>query len=65
MEALWRALPPTRRGAYARCAAELAPRLSASVEPGDVVMVKGSKGSKAWALKAALAALDASGAEGG
>jgi UDP-N-acetylmuramoyl-tripeptide--D-alanyl-D-alanine ligase len=65
MEALWRALPPTRRGGYARCAAELAPRLAATVEPGDVVMVKGSKGSKAWALKAALAALDASGAEGG
>jgi UDP-N-acetylmuramyl pentapeptide synthase len=35
------------------------------VEPGDVVMVKGSKGSKAWALKAALAAMDASGPEGG
>jgi UDP-N-acetylmuramoyl-tripeptide--D-alanyl-D-alanine ligase len=65
MEALWRALPPTRQGGYALCAAELAPRLAATVEPGDVVMVKGSKGSKAWALKAALAAMDASGPEGG
>jgi UDP-N-acetylmuramoyl-tripeptide--D-alanyl-D-alanine ligase len=65
MERLWRALPPARRGGYARCAVDLAPRLVAAVEPGDVVMVKGSKGSKAWALRAALAALDASGAEGG
>jgi UDP-N-acetylmuramoyl-tripeptide--D-alanyl-D-alanine ligase len=65
MARLWDALPPTRRGGYARCAADLAPRLLAAVEPGDVVMVKGSKGSKAWLLEAALARLNAGGAERG
>ena len=59
MKSLWDALPPTRRGGYAETAAELAPQLVRAVEPGDVVMVKGSNGSKAGALAAALAALDA------
>jgi UDP-N-acetylmuramoyl-tripeptide--D-alanyl-D-alanine ligase len=58
METLWRTLPPARRGAWARCAGELAPTLAEAVAPGDLVMVKGSKGSKAWALKAALAGMD-------
>jgi UDP-N-acetylmuramoyl-tripeptide--D-alanyl-D-alanine ligase len=60
MHALWRALPPARRGGYAGQAAELEPQLLGAVRPGDVVMVKGSNDSKAHTLARALAALDAS-----
>ncbi|MGA0605081.1 UDP-N-acetylmuramoyl-tripeptide--D-alanyl-D-alanine ligase [Phenylobacterium sp. VNQ135] len=56
MKSLWDALPPTRRGGYAETAAELAPQVVQAVEPGDVVMVKGSNGSKAGAIAQALAA---------
>jgi len=59
MRSLWEALPPTRRGGYADSAAELEPRLAGAVRPGDVVLVKGSKGSKASALARALAGLGA------
>jgi len=65
MKSLWDALPPTRRGGYAQSAAELAPQLAQAVEPGDLVMVKGSNGSKAGAVAAALAALDSVGGETG
>lgn len=58
MKSLWDALPPTRRGGYAETAAELGPLISAAVEPGDLVMVKGSNGSRAGAVVAALTALD-------
>ena len=58
MNSLWRALPPTRQGGYAETAAELEPRLVRAIEPGDVVMVKGSRDSKAVALAQALSALD-------
>ena len=58
MQSLWEALPPTRRGGYADTAAELAPLLVQATAPGDVVLVKGSKGSKAAALAKALAGLD-------
>jgi UDP-N-acetylmuramoyl-tripeptide--D-alanyl-D-alanine ligase len=64
MKSLWDALPPTRRGAYAESAADLAPQVVRAVEPGDVVMVKGSNGSKAGAVAAALKAL-ATGGEAG
>jgi UDP-N-acetylmuramoyl-tripeptide--D-alanyl-D-alanine ligase len=67
MKNLWDALPPTRRGAYAGSAAALVPEVVAAVRAGDVVMVKGSNGSKASALAQALAGLaapDASGAHG-
>jgi UDP-N-acetylmuramoyl-tripeptide--D-alanyl-D-alanine ligase len=57
MKSLWDALPPTRRGGYAETAAELAPQVVRAVQPGDVVMVKGSNGSKAGAIAQALAAL--------
>jgi UDP-N-acetylmuramoyl-tripeptide--D-alanyl-D-alanine ligase len=59
MKSLWDALPPTRRGGYAESAAELAPQVVRAAEPGDLVMVKGSNGSKAGAVAAALAELDA------
>jgi UDP-N-acetylmuramoyl-tripeptide--D-alanyl-D-alanine ligase len=58
MKSLWDALPPTRRGGYAETAAELAPLVVQAAEPGDVVMVKGSNGSKAGAVAHALASLD-------
>ncbi|MET0293886.1 MAG: Mur ligase family protein, partial [Phenylobacterium sp.] len=58
MKALFDALPPTRRGAYADDAATLAPLVARAAEPGDLVMVKGSNGSKAGAVAAALKALD-------
>ena len=58
MKSLWDALPPTRRGGYAESAAELAPLICEAVGAGDLVMVKGSNGSKAAAVAAALSALD-------
>ncbi|MBU1376524.1 MAG: UDP-N-acetylmuramoyl-tripeptide--D-alanyl-D-alanine ligase [Alphaproteobacteria bacterium] len=57
MKSLWDALPPTRRGGYAETAAGLAPRLAQAVEAGDVVMVKGSNGSKAGLIAQGLLAL--------
>ncbi len=59
MKSLWDALPATRRGGYAETAAELAPRLADAVQAGDVVMVKGSNGSKAGQIAQALVALGA------
>lgn len=56
MKSLWDALPPTRRGGYAETAAELAPRLAEAIKAGDVVMVKGSNGSKAGLVAQALVA---------
>ena len=65
MKSLWDALPPTRRGGYAVNAAELAPLIRAAVGPGDLVMVKGSNGSRASAVAAALSALDVRSGEAG
>ncbi len=65
MKSLWDALPSTRRGGYAETAAELSPQVARAAEPGDVVMVKGSNGSKAGAVAKALAALDVSSREAG
>jgi UDP-N-acetylmuramoyl-tripeptide--D-alanyl-D-alanine ligase len=60
MKALWDSLPAARQGGYAASAADLAPLLAEAVRPGDVVMVKGSNGSKASTLAAALTAVGAS-----
>jgi UDP-N-acetylmuramoyl-tripeptide--D-alanyl-D-alanine ligase len=57
MGALWRALPPTRRGGYAASAADIVPELKAAVRPGDAVLVKGSNGSQASRIVAGLSAL--------
>ena len=59
MKSLWDALPPTRRGGYAETAGALTPQLAQAVEAGDVVMVKGSKGSEAASIAQALAELGA------
>ena len=56
MKTLWDSLPAARQGAYAASAADLAPLLVDAVRAGDVVMVKGSNGSKASTLAAALSA---------
>ncbi len=54
MENLWDALPQRVRGAYADTSAELAPRVVEEIAPGDVVMVKGSLGSRMAQVVTAL-----------
>ena len=58
MKSLWEALPPTRRGGYAEVTEKLTAALTGAIRPGDVVMVKGSNGSRAGVLAGALGALD-------
>ncbi|HEY0601177.1 UDP-N-acetylmuramoyl-tripeptide--D-alanyl-D-alanine ligase [Brevundimonas sp.] len=57
MKRLHDALPPARRGLWRETAAELADEAAGLVAPGDIVMVKGSNGSKASLVARALAAL--------
>jgi UDP-N-acetylmuramoyl-tripeptide--D-alanyl-D-alanine ligase len=54
MLALWEALPPDMRGHYSETASELEPILLEHVATGDVVMVKGSNGSRMAPLVEAL-----------
>jgi UDP-N-acetylmuramoyl-tripeptide--D-alanyl-D-alanine ligase len=54
MGSLYRVLPASRRGAYAKTSEELAPRLVEAVGPGDVIMIKGSLGSRMGPLVEAL-----------
>ncbi|PWE34064.1 UDP-N-acetylmuramoyl-tripeptide--D-alanyl-D-alanine ligase [Maritimibacter sp. 55A14] len=63
MAALWEALPPERRGERADDAEALAARAHALVDPGDVVLVKGSKGSRVSLVVDALRRLGQAGAE--
>ncbi|WP_269713667.1 UDP-N-acetylmuramoyl-tripeptide--D-alanyl-D-alanine ligase [Caulobacter sp. NIBR2454] len=65
MKSLWEALPPTRRGGYAETAVALTPLVTSAVRGGDVVMVKGSNGSKAGTVAAALASLGSDVGSGG
>ena len=58
MRHLYDALPPSRRGVWASSAAELAAQAADLVGVNDIVMVKGSNGSKASLVAAALAALE-------
>ncbi|MCX5515936.1 UDP-N-acetylmuramoylalanyl-D-glutamyl-2, 6-diaminopimelate--D-alanyl-D-alanine ligase [Kaistia algarum] len=46
MAALWQVLPPAMQGYYAEKASDLDPILGAEITAGDVVMVKGSNGSR-------------------
>jgi len=54
MGSLFEALPVSRRGAYAKSAEELRPLLTDAVGAGDVIMVKGSLGSRMAPLVEAL-----------
>jgi UDP-N-acetylmuramoyl-tripeptide--D-alanyl-D-alanine ligase len=54
MASLYEALPASRRGAYAKTSEELAPELIEAVGPGDIVMIKGSLGSRMAPLVEAL-----------
>ncbi len=54
MKSLWKVLPEDRRGAYADTAKALEPILFSALGCGDVVMVKGSLGSKLGPLVIAL-----------
>jgi UDP-N-acetylmuramoyl-tripeptide--D-alanyl-D-alanine ligase len=54
MRALWEALPSERRGGYAESAALLEPQVLTAVHSGDVVMVKGSLGSRMGPIVRAL-----------
>jgi UDP-N-acetylmuramoyl-tripeptide--D-alanyl-D-alanine ligase len=56
MAALWAALPASRHGAYAETSAEIAPNLVRALKDGDVVLVKGSLGSKMVVIIDALKA---------
>jgi UDP-N-acetylmuramoyl-tripeptide--D-alanyl-D-alanine ligase len=56
MRALWEKLPPARRASYAESAGELTSILSEELGAGDVVMVKGSNGSRMGPLVEALKA---------
>lgn len=57
---LFKALPPERRGAHAPDTTALAPIVAGAVRPGDVVLVKGSLGSRMSVIVDALVALDQS-----
>jgi UDP-N-acetylmuramoyl-tripeptide--D-alanyl-D-alanine ligase len=54
MGSLFEMLPASRRGAYAKTAEELGPKLVAAVGPGDAIMIKGSLGSRMAPLVEAL-----------
>ena len=54
MRRLFERAPPHLRGAYAEDAETLAPIVAAAIAPGDVVLVKGSLGSRMRAVVAAL-----------
>lgn len=54
MSALIEALPASRRGGYAESADALIPIIASSLQSGDIVLVKGSNGSKMSRVVAAL-----------
>lgn len=57
MAHLWAALPPARRGRHAPTAEALAAAAADLAGPGDIVLVKGSKGSRVAIVVDALAKL--------
>jgi len=58
MRHLYEAVSPERRGVWAETASSLADQAADLAGPGDIVMVKGSNGSKASLVAAALARLE-------
>jgi len=63
MRALYEALPDDRRGQWAETAEELAAHPARLVDAGDVVLVKGSKGSRIARVVDAIRKLDHRGAD--
>jgi UDP-N-acetylmuramoyl-tripeptide--D-alanyl-D-alanine ligase len=59
MRALWQALPASRRGGYAEDSAALEAQVLPTIRAGDVVMVKGSLGSRMAPIVKALQFLSA------
>ena len=59
MSALWQAVPERKRGAYAEQSTELAPELMRNLRAGDVVLVKGSFGSRMSVIIDALKSREA------
>ncbi|MBY6260820.1 UDP-N-acetylmuramoylalanyl-D-glutamyl-2,6-diaminopimelate--D-alanyl-D-alanine ligase [Azospirillum sp. 412522] len=58
MKMLFDRLPAAMRGAWTETSVELAPIVTGAVKGGDVIMVKGSLGSRTGLIVDALAALD-------
>jgi UDP-N-acetylmuramoyl-tripeptide--D-alanyl-D-alanine ligase len=56
MRALWDKLPASRRGAHGATSADIAPQFMDTIRAGDVVLVKGSLGSKMAVIIDALKA---------
>jgi UDP-N-acetylmuramoyl-tripeptide--D-alanyl-D-alanine ligase len=54
MQSLWQALPASRRGGYAEDSAALEAQVVPAIRAGDVVMVKGSLGSRMAPIVKAL-----------
>jgi len=54
MKALWEALPSSRRGAYGLTSTEIADAVTGAIREGDVVLVKGSFGSRMAVIVDAL-----------
>jgi UDP-N-acetylmuramoyl-tripeptide--D-alanyl-D-alanine ligase len=59
MGALWDKLPASRRGAHGATSADIAPKFMETIRAGDVVLVKGSLGSKMAVIIDALKARQA------
>jgi len=58
MKALHEALPRARRGTYAADSQAIIPAVLAAVRPGDVILVKGSLGTRMAPIVEALLHLD-------
>jgi len=56
MQSLWNVLPPSRRGAYGAKSGDIAAPLMEALHSGDVVLVKGSFGSRMCVIIDALKA---------
>jgi UDP-N-acetylmuramoyl-tripeptide--D-alanyl-D-alanine ligase len=59
MQALWQALPASRRGGYAEDSAALEAQVLSAIHAGDAVMIKGSLGSRMAPIVKALQRLSA------